>query len=172
MSLRRTPQGITEIGRAAMVVEGEEVPDDVLKAEEKAKDHAAPHVNFYDPSVYKDLQGHGGGGEEQARRIKDFFTALALCHTVIPERFEDTDEPFPPSPHQVILSASSPDDEALVLGAKYFGFEFVNRIDSSAILHTWDVLHVLGFTSDRKRMSVIVRTAEGTIKIICKGADT
>lgn len=47
------PQGITEIGRAAMVVEGEEVPDDVLKAEEKAKDHAAPHVNFYDPSVYK-----------------------------------------------------------------------------------------------------------------------
>lgn len=40
---------------------------------------------------------------------------------------------------KVILSASSPDDEALVLGAKYFGFEFINRIDSSAILHTWDV---------------------------------
>ncbi|CAN0321144.1 unnamed protein product, partial [Ectocarpus sp. 13 AM-2016] len=34
------------------------------------------------------------------------------------------------------------------------------------------VLHVLGFTSDRKRMSVIVRTKDGTIKIICKGADT
>lgn len=48
----RVSQGITEIGRAAMVVEGEEVPDDVLRAEEKAKDHAAPHVNFYDPSVY------------------------------------------------------------------------------------------------------------------------
>ncbi|CAN0371494.1 unnamed protein product, partial [Scytosiphon promiscuus] len=75
-----------------MVVEGEEVPDHVLKAEEKAKDHAAPHVNFYDPSVYEDLQGHGAGGEDQACRIKDFFTALALCHTVIPERFEDTDE--------------------------------------------------------------------------------
>lgn len=36
-----------------MVVEGEEVPEDVLKAEELAKDHAAPHVNFYDPSVYR-----------------------------------------------------------------------------------------------------------------------
>lgn len=36
-----------------MVVEGETVPADVLQAEEKAKDHAAPHVNFYDPSVYK-----------------------------------------------------------------------------------------------------------------------
>ncbi|CAM9108152.1 unnamed protein product [Ectocarpus sp. 8 AP-2014] len=287
--------GITEIGRAAMLVEGEKVPADVLMAEEKAKDHAVPHVNFYDPSVYQDLQGKGERGQDQARKIKDFFTALALCHTVIPERFEDTDE--------VMLSASSPDDEALVLGAKYFGFEFVNRIDSSAILHTWDVstppslptcfrkgrseggsigtstsgrsshggsssgshrsrrsgsgdgstrnsrnghtattasaaepllvdpksvvinsssreeegggeggddpgvtgeqtalgvgglvegvaggdhdegkpqvnrvsyevLHVLGFTSDRKRMSVIVRTEDGTIKIICKGADT
>lgn len=40
---------------------------------------------------------------------------------------------------KVILSASSPDDEALVLGAKYFGFEFTNRIDTSAIIHTWDV---------------------------------
>lgn len=26
-----------------------------------------------------------------------------------------------------------------MLGARYFGFEFMNRIDSSAILHTWDV---------------------------------
>lgn len=34
------------------------------------------------------------------------------------------------------------------------------------------VLNLLGFTSERKRMSVIVRTPEGAIKIICKGADT
>lgn len=34
------------------------------------------------------------------------------------------------------------------------------------------MLHVLGFTSDRKRMSVILRAEDGTIKIICKGADT
>lgn len=39
----------------------------------------------------------------------------------------------------MILSASSPDDEALVLGAKYFGFEFVNRVDGKAVLNTWDV---------------------------------
>lgn len=31
---------------------------------------------------------------------------------------------------------------------------------------------MLGFTSDRKRMSVILRTEDGIIKIICKGADT
>ncbi|CAM9673121.1 unnamed protein product, partial [Ectocarpus sp. 12 AP-2014] len=66
--------GITEIGRAAMLVEGEKVPADVLLAEEKAKDHAVPHVNFYDPSVYQDLQGKGERGQDQARKIKDFFT--------------------------------------------------------------------------------------------------
>lgn len=36
---------------------------------------------------------------------------------------------------QVVLSASSPDDEALVLGAKYFGVEFAERVDTSAILY-------------------------------------
>lgn len=43
-------------------------------------------------NVVQDLQGIGERGKEQARKIRDFFTALALCHTVIPERFEDTDE--------------------------------------------------------------------------------
>lgn len=33
-----------------------------------------------------------------------------------------------------MLSASSPDDEALVLGAKYFGFEFIDRINSNAVV--------------------------------------
>lgn len=36
-----------------MIVEGKTVPADVLEAEEEAKNYAAPHVNFYDPSVYK-----------------------------------------------------------------------------------------------------------------------
>lgn len=43
----------------------------------------------------QDLHGEGEGGQEQARKLRDFFTALALCHTVIPERFEDTDEVCP-----------------------------------------------------------------------------
>lgn len=36
--------------------------------------------------------GKGSGGEAQVQRIRDFFMALAVCHTVIPEKFEDTDE--------------------------------------------------------------------------------
>ena len=36
-----------------MAAEGEAVPAHVLRADEKAKSNAVPHVNFYDPSVYK-----------------------------------------------------------------------------------------------------------------------
>lgn len=36
-----------------MLVEGTAVPAHVLEAEERAKDHAVPHVNFYDPSAYE-----------------------------------------------------------------------------------------------------------------------
>lgn len=45
-------QGITEIGRAAMVVDGKAVPQHVLDADQMASTHAVPHVNFYDPTVY------------------------------------------------------------------------------------------------------------------------
>lgn len=38
--------------------------------------------------------------------------------------------------------------------------------------HRYQLLHVLEFNSDRKRMSVIVRTPSGKIKLFCKGADT
>ncbi|CAM9092815.1 unnamed protein product, partial [Phaeothamnion confervicola] len=119
-------KGITEIGRAALLVAGKQVPEDVLRAEEISRSLAAPHVNFYDPQIYVDMAGDGAGGQRQADRIDQFFTALAVCHTVIPEKFEDASE--------VILSASSPDDEALVLGAKYFGCEFVDRVDSAAVV--------------------------------------
>jgi len=36
----------------------------------------------------------------------------------------------------------------------------------------FELLHVIEFTSLRKRMSVIVRTPEDKILIMCKGADS
>ncbi|XP_058026472.1 phospholipid-transporting ATPase IC isoform X2 [Ahaetulla prasina] len=40
------------------------------------------------------------------------------------------------------------------------------------IVKTYDVLAILDFNSDRKRMSVIIRDPNGAIKLYCKGADT
>lgn len=36
----------------------------------------------------------------------------------------------------------------------------------------YEILNVIEFTSARKRMSVIVKTPEGKIKLFCKGADS
>lgn len=36
----------------------------------------------------------------------------------------------------------------------------------------WTLLHVLGFSSDRKRQSVVVRDPRGRLLLYCKGADS
>lgn len=101
--------------------------------------------------------------------LDEFLTLLAVCHTVIPERMESG---------EVVYHAASPDENALVAGARRFGYEFDVRtpayveINALGVRHRFEVLNVLEFTSDRKRMSLIVRNEAGEIKLFCKGADT
>ncbi|GIX83118.1 phospholipid-transporting ATPase IA [Caerostris darwini] len=102
--------------------------------------------------------------------IKEFLTLMAVCHTVVPEKEQDSGD--------LNYQAASPDEGALVKGAKQLGFVFTTRTPHSVIVKAFDqeetyaVLNVLEFTSDRKRMSVIVRCPDGKIKLYCKGADT
>jgi magnesium-transporting ATPase (P-type) len=78
----------------------------------------------------------------------------------------------------VNLQASSPDEEALVQGAAYLGHRLVSRtteqvkVDIRGALHTYDILATLEFNSDRKRMSIIVRTPQDRLMLFCKGADS
>uniref|UniRef100_A0A8C2E578 Phospholipid-transporting ATPase n=1 Tax=Cyprinus carpio TaxID=7962 RepID=A0A8C2E578_CYPCA len=66
---------------------------------------------------------------------------------------------------------------ALVKGAKSLGFVFTARTPHSVIIEargteqTYELLNVLEFSSNRKRMSVIVRTPTGKLRLYCKGAD-
>ncbi|XP_051900164.1 phospholipid-transporting ATPase IC [Pristis pectinata] len=98
----------------------------------------------------------------------EFFKLLALCHTVM---VEDTNG-------QIVYQAASPDEGALVTAARNFGFAFLSRtqnaitISELGIKRTYEVLAILDFNSDRKRMSIILREPEGKIKLYCKGADT
>lgn len=80
-----------------------------------------------------------------------------------------------------VYNASSPDELALVNGMRHFGFAFRDRdVDDNIIIDNtktgqvikYKLLHVLEFNSDRKRMSVIVRTEDGQLMIVCKGADS
>ena len=158
--------GITEIGKASWKLQGKHIPQSILDGEERAKAASIAHVSFYDEAYDTDMKAGG----LQKERIQQFFRVLALCHDTIPERIDG----------KIKLSASNPDDEALVCAAKYFGFEFKDRQMKTAIIgnsETGDdeeieVLTTIGFTSKRKRMSVIVKTKDGRIQMLIKGADT
>jgi len=118
-------------------------------------------------SMLDDLRANNAN----APYIREFLTLLAVCHTVVPER-DETD------PNAVHYHAASPDERALVKGAANLGWVLSSRtpdtltITSEGTEHRYELLHVLEFNSDRKRMSVIVRTPSGKIKLFCKGADT
>eukprot|EP01040_Poterioochromonas_malhamensis_P018454 gene18454-21559_t len=158
--------GITEIGKAAWKLQGKAIAAHVLEGEARAKANAVPHVSFYCPNYERDIQTPG----PQREKIRLFFRTLAICHDVIPERVDG----------KIKLSASNPDDEALVCAAEYFGFSFQDRRDKFCVVFNREtnqeeqveVLSVIEFSSKRKRMSVIVRDIDKQIKILCKGADT
>lgn len=103
--------------------------------------------------------------------IHEFYTLLAVCHTVIPEVTEE-------DPPRILYQASSPDEGALVNGAAAAGYVFTTRKPRSVIIKAngeeqeFEILNICEFNSTRKRMSAIVRTPEGKIKLYIKGADT
>jgi len=103
-------------------------------------------------------------------KLSEFFTLLALCHSVFPEK---TDK-------GILYQGSSPDDIALVKGAQQLGVEFAskefndllvtNHLTKETSIYT--IRCDIPFTSDRKRMSVVVQ--EKTSKrllLLTKGAD-
>uniref|UniRef100_A0A674DLP7 Phospholipid-transporting ATPase n=1 Tax=Salmo trutta TaxID=8032 RepID=A0A674DLP7_SALTR len=118
---------------------------------------------FDDPTLIQNIEKN----HPTSAQICEFLTMMAVCHTVVPEREED----------QLIYQASSPDEGALVKGAKGLGFVFTARTPGSVIMEargkekSFELLNVLEFSSNRKRMSVVVRTPDGKLRLYCKGAD-
>ncbi|VDP00822.1 unnamed protein product [Soboliphyme baturini] len=121
---------------------------------------------FEDPALLQNLTSR----HVTAPMIKEFLTLMTICHTAIPEKESD--------PSEITYRASSPDEGALVRGAKNIGFVFHTRTPEAVFFtvlgreERYEVLNVLEFTSDRKRMSVIFRNCEGKIKLYTKGADS
>ncbi|XP_054393990.2 phospholipid-transporting ATPase IC isoform X2 [Pongo abelii] len=124
--------------------------------------YADGKLAFYDHYLIEQIQS----GKEP--EVRQFFFLLAVCHTVMVDRTDG----------QLNYQAASPDEGALVNAARNFGFAFLTRTQNTITIselgteRTYNVLAILDFNSDRKRMSIIVRTPEGNIKLYCKGADT
>lgn len=119
--------------------------------------------------------------EESSGLIPLFLMLMAVCHTVVPERSNyQEDSPTMPDPNkdQISYQASSPDEAALVLAAKRLGYIFHTRRPRCVVVHIhgqdelFEILNVCEFNSTRKRMSVIVKCPDGTIRLLTKGADT
>lgn len=103
-----------------------------------------------------------------------FILSMAICHTCLPERAEDG---------QMDFQASSPDELALVRGARDLGFVVTHRSSQSVTVQiphqdgtssstVYEILDVIEFSSKRKRMTVVVRCPDGRLWLICKGADS
>ncbi|KYQ90011.1 P-type ATPase [Tieghemostelium lacteum] len=129
--------------------------------------------------------------------VIEFLKCLSLCHSVVPISLENNYQSHSPNINKqnnnnnnnsssssssnssdVIYKASSPDEEALVGGTAKLGVKFTSRtkssigIDVNGDQQMYQLLHTFEFTSDRKRMSVVLRDKiSGNIKIITKGAD-
>ena len=106
-------------------------------------------------------------------RIRDAIEALALCHNVTPIYEGNMNESLTKSIDQlaedvhnlkVTYQASSPDEIALVSWTEEVGLTLVKRDLNTMVLRTpennlleYDILQVFPFTSETKRMGIIIR---------------
>ncbi|XP_073214515.1 phospholipid-transporting ATPase IG isoform X9 [Lepidochelys kempii] len=107
-----------------------------------------------------------------------FLRALCLCHTVQIKEGDNVDGLIVNQECSTYIS-SSPDEIALVKGAKKYGFTFLGHENDfmkvqnqKNEIEKYRLLHVLNFDPVRRRMSVIVKTSAGKFLLFCKGADS
>ncbi|XP_016478856.2 putative phospholipid-transporting ATPase 8 isoform X2 [Nicotiana tabacum] len=165
LAKRKRDGAVQEVGDASNDVE--ESNDTAVNLEISIKG-----FNFKDERIMNGQWVH----EPHQDMIQKFFRVLAICHTVIPDVNKKTGE--------ISYEAESPDEAAFVIAARELGFQFFERTQSRITLHELDhrsgkvvdrsyqLLHVLEFSSSRKRMSVIVKNAENQLLLLCKGADS
>ncbi|PWN38046.1 phospholipid-translocating P-type ATPase [Meira miltonrushii] len=179
-------EGVTEAMIGAMKREGKDISgfnaDTQAAKMEVLKEEMVTKMNktFKNRYLRKDkvtlispeLADTLGSATEQRRNVTNFFRALALCHTALADRADPND------PFTIEYKAQSPDEAALVAAARDVGAVFLNKNNHTIDLEVCGAperltpLRVLEFNSTRKRMSVIIREADGRLLMICKGADS
>ncbi|KAJ3062047.1 putative aminophospholipid-translocase, partial [Podochytrium sp. JEL0797] len=141
--------------------------------------------------VRRVVRGGGGGvgagvrGRDIASRVRDMVFALGVCHNVTPVHSED-------GTHEVQYQASSPDEVAIVKWIHHVGLSLHSRSlthiqllldpspspstphagSASPKLFQYRILHTFPFTSESKRMGIIVRDEQTQeVWFFVKGAD-
>ena len=107
--------------------------------------------------------------KKQNHYLEEFWLCLCLCHEVI----SCPDKDFP---DLTTFQGTSPDEVTLLDAAKEIGFLFLNRSSNKiyfevvGVRQEAELLQSFQFSSERKRMTVIVRH-KNAIRVYCKGAD-
>ena len=108
--------------------------------------------------------------ENASNETKSLLEAISMCHTLIPHKKQDD---------EIMYFAGSNDEKALVEGAAKLGYVFVDRREDciETKCHgeqpkTVHVLDIIEYSSERRRMSVIVQFPNKEKKLIMKGADS
>ncbi|KAL0567572.1 putative aminophospholipid-translocase, partial [Marasmius crinis-equi] len=112
----------------------------------------------------------GRGRRDMSSRVRDVVLSLGLCHNVTPVTNDDG---------SVTYQASSPDEVAIVTWTQSIGLTLTFRDRTSIHLQTpsgttlkYEILEIFPFTSESKRMGIIVRdTSTSEITFYQKGAD-
>ncbi|KAH9325750.1 hypothetical protein KI387_005928, partial [Taxus chinensis] len=101
--------------------------------------------------------------------IVKFLTVMAICNTVVPHRSASG---------TLCYKSQSQDEEALVNAAAHLHMILTKKtgnlldINFNGSMLQYEILDTLEFTSDRKRMSVVVRDCQDRkIMLLSKGAD-
>jgi magnesium-transporting ATPase (P-type) len=184
-------RGSTAIGMARRRRLGLETAElEELMKQQASQPKEVAHVDFIPGSEThpgRELRGpksdlNGSGAKEkpaQAEALRLFMLNCCLNHTVVLEAVQD--KHTGKIKHQ--LSASSPDEEAFVLAAKYFGYEFVNRQKDVAIIKVhgveqrYRIVVIVPYSSARQMMSVVVEDLQPGIDqskrfmLFSKGSD-
>ncbi|EPS63370.1 hypothetical protein M569_11415, partial [Genlisea aurea] len=172
-------RGLTEVERAMAKRKGEALDENSVTLSDvemlsgkPASGKSIKGFNFYDERIMDGRWMY----EVHSDTIQWFFRVLALCHTAIPDINRDTGE--------ISYEAESPDEAAFVIAARELGFKFFERTQTTISLHELDhesgrkidssysLLHVLEFSSARRRMSVIVKNSKNQLLLLSKGADS
>ena len=174
MQLRKIHVGTVSYANEAM----EEVSSYVGQAFGKA--HGKAEANG---DTSQSLGGSTRTRREIGSRVRDLVLALALCHNVTPT-FEEID-----GQKTVTYQASSPDEIAIVEFAETVGLCLAQRDREKIVLQSShsdrtilkaEILELFPFTSDSKRMGIILRVnfeqdfdlPDKEIWFFQKGADT
>lgn len=186
MELRKIHVGTVSYANEAM----DEVTSYIRQSFSTASSDVMQTSSLFTPSSTYHTSSVGASTTRTRReigsRVRDLVLALALCHNVTPTTEEADGHSF------TTYQASSPDEIAIVRWTESVGLRLMHRdrhsmtlqaVDNSRVVVRVRILDVFPFTSEGKRMGIILQFSQGTestaapadsaeIWFYQKGADT